>query len=287
MASDKHRRAILVGHSDDLLKFYERSKTSGLVLGVFCESVATLPTDLTRLGDVSDVANYLDQDATVSCVYCSMTGISAAQISEIKDACKVRDVQFGLVLPLIDELEGQYVRRCSQGGSILAPVREPLSYFHNRLLKRVFDLLVTVTLMLTIFPIIYLFKLVGIKRREHAPSLVKERCCGPNGKEFDCMSFRFEDHSLARLLNVLTGSMSLVGPECYYLSIDNQSNEDTRGDEMMKLPKRLERKHVKSGLTGWARINHVDEGNRLEADIYYVENWSLWLDIKILFKSLF
>lgn len=269
---------LLVGHSDELLKFHEKVKASGKVLGAYCRVDASLPDGLARLGDVSEVVGRLEEDSSVSQVYCSMTGVPAEQVCAIKSACKIKNIGFGLVLPLLDDLDGHFVRRQSIGGSVLAPAREPLTYLHNRLLKRLFDLLLTVFCMLTVFPLIYLFKLVGIKRREHAPSLVKKRSCGPDGKPFNCMSFRFEERSLARLLNVLTGSMSLVGPDCYPLD---------EGDTPASLPKHLERKKVKSGLTGWARVNKVDEAHRLDADIYYVENWSLWLDVKILLKSLF
>ena len=84
---------------------------------------------------------------------------------------------------------------------------------------------------------------------------------------------------LAQLINVLKGDMSLVGPRptilCQVKEYDNFQK------------KRL---IVKPGLTGWALINGRNNLNwpeRIKLDIWYIENWSFWLDINILFKTIF
>jgi len=84
---------------------------------------------------------------------------------------------------------------------------------------------------------------------------------------------------LAQLINVLKGDMSLVGPRptilCQVKEYDNFQK------------KRL---IVKPGLTGWALINRRNNLNwpeRIKLDIWYIENWSFWLDINILFKTIF
>lgn len=298
MAKKQEKGIILVGQSRDLFEAYPKLKRAGKVLGVFCDADILLPEGLVRLDGVAGVKSYLEHDAAVSQVYCAMTEISAELLREIQNACKIRNVGFFLVLPVVDELNVRFVRTSVAGSSLLTPAREPLSRLHNRAIKRLFDLLVTITILLTVFPVYYLYKLVGIKRRQRVPSVVTERCCGPNGKTFNRVSFRFDHNSLACLLNVLTGSMSLVGPECFVLGEEGSA---------LGLPIHLERRHVKSGLTGWARVTRkkslnpgkqitsdvqedsVDKENnaRLQADIYYVEHWSLLLDVKILFKALF
>ena len=88
---------------------------------------------------------------------------------------------------------------------------------------------------------------------------------------------------LPQLVNVLMGEMSLVGPRPerpYFI-------EQFRGS----IPHYMARHHVKSGITGWAQINglcgkHGSIADRLKYDLYYIENWSLWFDVKILFMTL-
>ncbi len=88
---------------------------------------------------------------------------------------------------------------------------------------------------------------------------------------------------LPQLVNVLRGEMSLVGPRperpCF---IDDLSNE---------IPAYLHRLRVKSGMTGWAQIHGLRGGEssmaeRVRCDLYYIENWSLALDLRILFRTL-
>lgn len=92
---------------------------------------------------------------------------------------------------------------------------------------------------------------------------------------------------LPQLINVLSGEMSLIGPRPHALAHDNEF-EMLLGDYAF-------RHHVKPGMTGWAQCNgargatptveHVRE--RVELDLWYINNWSLWLDIQIMIKTFF
>ena len=90
---------------------------------------------------------------------------------------------------------------------------------------------------------------------------------------------------LPQLFNVLEGSMSLVGPRPHPINLDDKFSNVINGY--------LARHRVKPGITGWAQVNgwrgETDTTekmeNRYKCDVYYIENWSILLDIKILFKT--
>jgi undecaprenyl-phosphate galactose phosphotransferase/putative colanic acid biosynthesis UDP-glucose lipid carrier transferase len=92
---------------------------------------------------------------------------------------------------------------------------------------------------------------------------------------------------LPQLINVLSGEMSLIGPRPHALAHDNEF-EKLLGDYAF-------RHHVKPGMTGWAQCNgargatptldHVKE--RVKLDLWYINNWSLWLDFQIMIKTFF
>ena len=88
---------------------------------------------------------------------------------------------------------------------------------------------------------------------------------------------------LPQLFNVLAGSMSLVGPRPERPEFVKQFKEEVG---------RYAHKHwVKPGITGWAQINgwrgDTDLDERIRHDLYYIEHWSIWLDLKIFFMTIF
>jgi len=93
---------------------------------------------------------------------------------------------------------------------------------------------------------------------------------------------RFSIDELPQLINVLIGEMSIVGPRPHALAHDQRYVE--------RLSRYARRHNVKPGITGWAQVwghrgeitNDHDMHKRLEHDLYYVDNWSLWLDLKII-----
>jgi lipopolysaccharide/colanic/teichoic acid biosynthesis glycosyltransferase len=94
---------------------------------------------------------------------------------------------------------------------------------------------------------------------------------------------RFNLDELPQLWNVVRGEMSLVGPRPERPHFVNQFRD--------QVPRYMARHKIKSGITGWAQVNGL-RGNtslqeRIKYDLYYAENWSLLLDLEILFMTLF
>ncbi len=278
MGKKKLGGTVLVGESGDLIAFYSRLKHPERVFGVFCSECVELPEELQRLGGLDDAAAFIEEQTQVSRVYCDIYNMNVDYVASVQYACKARAVKFCLVVPIVNDLDVDFVSMRKSDTVLLTPQDEPLAKLHNRVAKRMFDLFFVLLFMLTLFPFIYLVKSFFIKRKKRGSSFSYKWCCGPNSRVFSRISFRGKGNSVANIFNVLKGSMSLVGPACYEL--EEPSDID-------RLPKRLLRREVKSGMTGWARVKHVSEEGRLDADIYYVENWSLWMDVKILFKAMF
>jgi Undecaprenyl-phosphate glucose phosphotransferase len=184
----------------------------------------------------------------------------------------------------------------------------PLNNGWNRFLKRTFDLVAGFPGFIVALPVMA-FCAVGVKLTSPGPILFKQRRVGRDGKVFNIYKFRsmrigsetaaFTRQNdprrtafgvflrrtsldeLPQLYNVLQGRMSLVGPRPEIPALVAKFEKT--------VPRYFERHQVKSGITGWAQV-HGLRGNtsldeRVKFDIYYIENWSLWLDVTILFRT--
>ena len=190
---------------------------------------------------------------------------------------------------------------------------EPLNVISNRIIKRTFDMLVSFALLIFLSP---LFLVIGlmIKATSKGPIFFKQKRIGANNAEFDIYKFRSMTvqnpndsdtiwtkendkrvtsigrfmrktniDELPQLWNVFIGNMSLVGPR--------PEREHFVEKYKKEIPQYKVRHLVKSGITGLAQVNgwrgDTSIANRIEKDIYYLENWSFWLDLKILWLTLF
>ena len=150
-----------------------------------------------------------------------------------------------------------------------------------------------------------------IKLDSNGPVLFKQHRVGRNGRGFTMLKFRsmkvennsepgwtvendprrtrvgifirrFSIDELPQLFNVLIGHMSLVGPRPEQKDYVEQFKDD--------IPQYFQRHKVKSGITGWAQVNGLrgdtSISERTRFDLYYVENWSLVLDIKIILLTI-
>jgi Undecaprenyl-phosphate glucose phosphotransferase len=181
----------------------------------------------------------------------------------------------------------------------------------NRFLKRLEDILLA-TLMLALFSPILLIIAVLIKLTSKGPIFYKQERIGLDNHPFTMYKFRTmkvdaEKESgpvwasendprrtpfgaflratsldeLPQLFNVLKGEMSLVGPRPERLHFVRQFKEE--------VARYMQRHHVKAGVTGWAQVNgwrgNTSIEKRIEYDIYYIQNWSLAFDLKIIWLT--
>jgi putative colanic acid biosynthesis UDP-glucose lipid carrier transferase len=183
----------------------------------------------------------------------------------------------------------------------------------NKLLKSVEDYLMATVLLIFASPLMALIAL-GVKMSSPGPIFYRQRRVGWNGREFTMLKFRSMPveaerntgpiwaseldnratpfgsflrktslDELPQLFNVLRGEMSLIGPRPERPMFVEQFKDE--------IPHYNKKHLVKAGVTGWAQV-HGWRGNtclrtRIEYDLYYIENWSLWLDIRIILMTVF
>ena len=189
----------------------------------------------------------------------------------------------------------------------------PLSSSYNIVLKRAVDIFgATVALILFAIPI--LITAIIVKTTSPGPLIFKQKRIGLHNREFDMYKFRsmkVQEASeekkawttkddprvtpigkfmrktnideLPQIFNVLKGDMSLVGPRPERPFFVNKFKEE--------IPRYMIKHQVRPGMTGWAQVNgfrgDTSITGRIECDLYYVENWTLALDFKILFLTFF
>lgn len=189
--------------------------------------------------------------------------------------------------------------------------RIPLENLANAVLKRCVDVCGALVLLVVTSPIL-LIAAIGVKLSSPGPILFAQTRVGLNKKEFQMYKFRsmrvnqtsdvsWSQNSdprktkfgafirkcsideLPQFYNVLRGDMSLVGPRPELPHFVEQFKEE--------IPLYMVKHQVRPGITGWAQVSGYRGDTsileRIRHDIYYIEHWSLWLDIKILFLTLF
>lgn len=191
---------------------------------------------------------------------------------------------------------------------------EPLEYTVNRLLKKSFDIVFSLGVILLIFPWLFPIIMILIKIESPGPVFFKQERSGRDNESFFCWKFRSmrvnkqadklqagkgdqritkfgsfirktSIDELPQFFNVFLGDMSVVGPRPHMVNHTKQYT-DLIGNYLV-------RQYTKPGITGWAQVNGyrgetrelIDMQNRVEYDIWYIENWSILLDIKIIIKT--
>ena len=249
-------------------------------------------------------------------IYCSMAELSQKQINRIVDFAdnNLRVLKF---LPDTKDIYAKQLKVDYYGYlPILSlrqiPIEEPFNKFVKRCFDLIFSLIVVVFILSWLTPLIALL----IKLESKGPVFFKQKRNGLNYKEFVCFKFRSmrpnseietqwvkpgdnrvtkigkfirktSIDELPQFYNVLLGDMSVVGPRPHPVS----------HTEMFvgKIDKFMVRHFVKPGITGLAQVSgyrgeietKTDIINRVKYDIFYLENWSIFLDLKIVFTTIF
>lgn len=268
-----------------------------------------------RIGDVNSAYTFLNDDqATIDEVYCCMPYVKYGQIKRIIDLCEDRLIKVKMITDFrAFSFKGIELERYDHI-PVINVSSVPLDDRQNQVVKRVFDIVFSSFLILTVFSWLFPIIMIAIKLDSRGPVFFKQKRTGKNNEDFLCLKFRTmringdADHKqatkddcritavgaflrktsldeLPQFINVLLGDMSVVGPRPHMLK---------HTEEYAKLIKKyMARHHVKPGITGLAQSkgyrgetqNVIDMQNRVRLDRFYIDNWSFILDLKIIIAT--
>lgn len=313
------RHAVIVGANDLghklASKIHQQRSLMMRVEGFFddrCDNRCNDQLKQVVFGGIDDVVAFVTKH-NIDVIYITLPMLNRGRVVDLVNSLHdttasiyfVPDVfMFDLVQTHIDNVNGV---------PVISVFETPLTGI-NAINKRAFDILATIIILLFIFPVLIAVALM-IKLSSPGPVIFKQRRYGIDGEPFLIYKFRSmsvcEDagvvtqatqndarvthlgavlrktslDELPQLFNVLNGSMSMVGPRPHAIAHNEHYRKIIRGY--------MWRHKVKPGITGWAQINgyrgETDTLDKMEGrvlyDISYLKNWSLWLDLTIIIRT--
>ncbi|MBL7962336.1 MAG: exopolysaccharide biosynthesis polyprenyl glycosylphosphotransferase [Flavobacteriales bacterium] len=268
-----------------------------------------------RMGDVESAKVFALQNR-IDIVYCALPGTQRDLITDLMDFCERNTIRFRVIpsresfIPVVNTSDLEFM------GSV--PVsklrKEPLDRPLNRALKRAFDIVFSLGVILFVFTWLFPILALLVKLSSRGPVFFKQMRLGKDNREFVCWKFRSmrmnveadskqatkNDPRITRVggflrktnldempqfLNVLMGHMSVVGPRPHPLKLNDQFRDI--------VDKYMVRHFIRPGITGWAQVNgfrgETDTPDKMEKrvqlDIWYLENWSFLMDLKIVLRT--
>lgn len=268
---------------------------------------------LPRLGTIAEIIPYLEAHH-VDMLFCNLPQENAEEICTIMDYCENHLIHFYSVPNVRNYVHRAMAVEFVDDIPVLSIRYEPLRIPINRVLKRTFDIVFSLLFLLLFFwwvlPIVALITWITMP----GPIFFRQKRNGLYGKEFTCLKFRSmkvnaeadklqatkDDprktkwgnimrktniDEFPQFLNVLMGDMSVVGPRPHMIKHTEEYGA--------LINKYMVRHFAKPGITGWAQVTgsrgETSElwmmEERIQKDIWYVENWNFLLDIKIIIKT--
>ena len=314
------RRVLVVGSprtAERLSEEFTRRSWAGVMVVGYVSDAHDAPCSVPRLGTIDDTSK-LVAERQIDEVIFALPPQQHERVAQLSLPLLQQPVMVHMIPGLLD-LAFSRTPVDSVGGIPLISLRESALNESQRALKRIFDLGASAILLLLLAPVMLVIALL-IKLESPGPIFFRQERIGENGRRFKMVKFRsmYQDaekrwqevarrddqgnlihkaeddpritkigrklrrtslDELPQLLNVLRGEMSLVGPrpEMPYIAAEYE-------------PWQWQRFRVPPGMTGWWQVNgrsgkpmHLNT----EDDLYYIQNYSFWLDLRILLKTVF
>jgi putative colanic acid biosynthesis UDP-glucose lipid carrier transferase len=313
------KKIVIIGYNNlakKLVHYLENESINSQIVG-FCEETENVH-EISNYPILNNISETLEECRRYGAteIYSTIAPEQNKKVYElIRDADR-HCIRFRLVPDLGVFMKKQLYIDYLEDMPVISLRREPLEDLGNRIRRRMFDILFS--LLVIIFVLSWLVPIIGllIIIDSKGPIFFKQSRSGKNNKSFACVKFRTmvvneksdhvqasrNDNRITRLgaflrrssldefpqfFNVLRGDMSVVGPRPHMLKHTS--------DYSNLLESYMVRQFVKPGITGWAQVNGFrgetrnlyQMEKRIEHDIWYLENWSLWLDVRIVFMTIY
>ncbi len=313
-----YKRIVIVGTNSTALRLLETIETdAGLgfrFMGFFDDNPTEEINHDRYRGRIDKLSEFVGREA-IDEIYCTLSG---EQTEALLKSVSIADT-YGIGFNYVPQLS-RYVTRgftLAEVGAIpVMTVRpNPLASGFNRLIKRTIDVVFS-SLAIAGLSVFLIPVGIAIKLSSPGPVLFRQKRTGYKGREFECLKLRtmrvntLSDSEqayhgdpritkigailrhtsideLPQLWNVLRGDMSLVGPRPHMLLHTREYSQ--------LIDKYMARHIVKPGITGWAQVNGFrgetkrleQMERRVEYDVFYIENWSVLFDLKIMCRTVF
>jgi exopolysaccharide biosynthesis polyprenyl glycosylphosphotransferase len=318
MRRDGHGKLLIIGSGElgqAILQRIEQApelgyRPAGLASDV--DPPGSTPLDgLPVLGNLEEVGKIV-REQDIQEVIIAEPSLTHQRILDVISQCEREQVNIR-VFPDVFQIISSAVSIDDLGGLPMVSVRDSALRGWKLSLKRAVDLLVTVPLLILIAPLILIIALLIKLTSPEGPVFYVQERVGLDGKHFKVIKFRsmipdaekdtgpvwtergdsrvtrfgrfirrFSLDELPQFVNVLMGEMSVVGPRPERPHFVEQFSR--------RVPRYPERHREKAGLTGWAQINglrgNVSIEERTAYDLWYIENWTLGLDFKIMLLTI-
>lgn len=283
--------------------------------GLFSDAAVSGVLASQRLGDVEAAKVFAVQNR-IDIIYCALPGTYKEVITDLMEFCERNTIRFRVIpsadsfIPVVQTTELEF-----HGSVPVSKLRnEPLDNRWSRMAKRAFDIVFSLCVIVFVFSWLFPILAIAVKLSSKGPVFFKQTRLGEGKKKFGCYKFRsmrmnkeadmkqatkndprvtkvgsFLRKSnldeMPQFFNVLMGQMSVVGPRPHPLRLNDQFRDI--------IDKYMVRHFVRPGITGWAQVNGFRGETRtpelmekrVDLDVWYLENWSFMLDLKIIAKT--
>ncbi|QCR22608.1 undecaprenyl-phosphate glucose phosphotransferase [Pontibacter sp. SGAir0037] len=283
------------------------------IKGIFDDDNSKMPPHINYLGPVEECIHYACAN-NVDEVYCALSYSDSKKIEKLMQEADKNMIRFRLVPDVKGSIQRNFLVELFGYVPVLKARQEPLENKANEIIKRLFDIVFSLSVIIFILSWFIPIVALAIKLDSKGPVFFRQLRSGKNNKPFYCLKFRSmkvnstsdsvqaskDDLRVTKLgkfirktsidelpqfINVLLGNMSVVGPRPHMLKHTH--------DYSQFIDNYMVRHFLTPGITGWAQVNGfrgetketTSMINRVQADLWYLENWSVLLDMKIIFLT--
>ncbi|RMF55722.1 MAG: undecaprenyl-phosphate glucose phosphotransferase [Calditrichaeota bacterium] len=306
-------KVVLVGSVKNLFRVFDalhKDLNYNFQIAGYLANKPQKSLPLEYLGSVKKLPEVIESREDVDGLIMAFDHQEHPLVLETLKATEGKNIELFYIPDMVDILTTR-VQVLEVAGLPLLQVKAFLLSGWQGFLKRTFDIVIASLGLILLSPLMLLIALL-IKLTSPGPVLYKQPRVGYDGREFDMLKFRSmrvdaeaetgpvwakkDDpratsigkilrrtslDELPQLINVLKGEMSIVGPRPERRHFVEQFQK--------YIPQYRERHRVRCGMTGWAQVNGLRGQSPIEErtkyDLYYIENWSIWFDLKIIIMT--